>query len=290
MTTAPVPREIRLRYAGRCTVCGADLPKGSSALHDPAARTVTCLGCARSASPAPSTTPAVEPAPDESATPPLERGTAGASAAREHERRVAKRKSTVRAAHPHLGGLILALSDDPQSTKAWRSGASGEAVVGRRLDSLDEHGVIALHDRRIPRTRANIDHLAITPSGVYVVDAKRYQGKRPTLRVEGGFLRPRTQKLMVGSSNRTSLVAGVHKQVGLVRDTLATHDLTTVPVHGVLCFVDGDWPLFGGDFTIDGVYVTWPKKLVQRLRAPGPTSTADVEHVAAVLAGSFPSA
>ncbi len=34
-----------------------------------------------------------------------------------------------------------------------------------------------LHDRRIPGSRANIDHIAIATSGVWVIDAKRYKGK-----------------------------------------------------------------------------------------------------------------
>ena len=292
--TEPSPlHEIRLRYDGRCATCARQLERGTFALHDRETKTVTCLSCSPGRTATGSSEPQpVGPAPSEPTPPssPLDRGTPGASAAREHERRVAKREDAIRAAHPRLGGLILALSDDPQSTKAWKTGASGETVVGRRLDSLDEHGVLSLHDRRIPRTRANIDHLAITPNGVYVVDAKRYRDKRPSLRVEGGFLRPRTEKLMVGSSDRSKLVTGVHKQVVLVRDSLEAHDLGAVPVRGVLCFVEADWPLLGGDFIVDGVYVTWPKKLLSRLREPGDLAPSDVEHIARVLADAFPRA
>ena len=59
-----------------------------------------------------------------------------------------------------------------------------------------------LHDRRIPRTKANIDHIAVTANGVYVVDAKKYRG-RPQLRIEGGILRPRVERLLVGSRGCT---------------------------------------------------------------------------------------
>jgi len=31
-----------------------------------------------------------------------------------------------------------------------------------------------LHDRRIPGSRANIDHIVVAPSGVWIIDAKRY--------------------------------------------------------------------------------------------------------------------
>lgn len=37
--------------------------------------------------------------------------------------------------------------------------------------------------------RTNIDHLTVTPTGVYLIDAKKYRG-RPHLKVEGGLLPP----------------------------------------------------------------------------------------------------
>lgn len=125
-----------------------------------------------------------------------------------------------------------------------------------------------LHDRRIPRSKANIDHLVVCSSGVYVVDAKRYQDKRPELRVEGGIIRPRQELLIVGGRDSTKLVEGMKKQLGLVQTALA--DQPDVPVRGVLCFVDADWPLIGGSFAIDGVMVMWPKKLKAMLTEAGP--------------------
>src|SRR5690606_29915685 len=85
-----------------------------------------------------------------------------------------------------------------------------------------------------------IDHLAVTPSGIYVIDAKRYRG-RPSLKLEGGILRPRTATLLVGSRDCTKLVDGVLKQVDVVRGVLGDD----VPVVGVLCFIEADWPLIG---------------------------------------------
>ncbi|GAA2161866.1 hypothetical protein GCM10009845_12560 [Pedococcus bigeumensis] len=45
-----------------------------------------------------------------------------------------------------------------------------------------------------PGSRANIDHLAVTAGGVHVIDAKKYRG-RPQLKIEGGILRPRVERL-----------------------------------------------------------------------------------------------
>lgn len=88
--------------------------------------------------------------------------------------------------------LPVAVSDDTQSTRAWAVGAVGEKVLAKSLDALTNRGVRVLHDRRISRTKANIDHSAIGPSGVFVIDAKRYRG-RPSLRIQAGVLRPRRE-------------------------------------------------------------------------------------------------
>jgi hypothetical protein len=61
-----------------------------------------------------------------------------------------------------------------QSTVAWRQGAEGEERLGHQLDQLTGEGFVILHDRRVPGSPANIDHLVIGPTGVFVVDAKNF--------------------------------------------------------------------------------------------------------------------
>ncbi len=179
---------------------------------------------------------------------------------------------------------MLAVSDEPQTTKAWAVGANGEEALGGRLDSLAGPLVRVLHDRRIPRTRANVDHIVICPTGVFVVDAKQYKG-RPHLRVEGGFFVPRTEKLMVGSRDGNKLVDGVLKQVDLVRT--AVND-EAVPVRGFLCFVAADWPLFGGSFATRGVSALWPKKLAGVIEEPGRLAEDEIRALHQRLAKAFP--
>lgn len=115
----------------------------------------------------------------------------------------------------------------------------------------------AKRDRRIPGSVTNIDHIAVSAAGVFVIDAKHYSG-RPSLRVEGGLLRPRTETLMVGSRDCTKLVAGMRKQIAVVCAALPA-DVSAGVVRGMLCFVEADW-LFGRSFTIEGIHVLWPKK------------------------------
>ena len=258
----PGEKRMRLRYAGVCRVCGDQVPARTEAIYERSTRTVRCLT---------HEVPVGAPADTDE---PIDPGLPGASARREFERRKASRERRIREKHPRLGGIIHALSDEPQSTTAWDSGALGEERLGGRLNELASGTLRVLHDRRIPGTRANIDHLAVTSSGVFVIDAKKYQG-RPQLKIEGGLLRPRVERLLVGRRDCTKVVDGVLKQVGVVRDAIGDQ----IPIHGVLCFVDADWPLFGGSFTTRGVDVTWPKKLYSRLQARGtvePVATGDV--------------
>lgn len=270
---------------GPATPAPAPAPVPASA---PASPSASASAAASDAAPAPA--PGPTPSPDEEPAEPVLQvieGLPGGSAQREYERRSAARQERVRAEHPRIGGLLLALFDDPQSTKAWASGAVGEQWLGEKLAKVAGPTLRVLHDRRIPKAKANIDHIVVCPTGVVVVDAKHYKGKRPALRVEGGFLRPRVETLLVGGRDRSKLVDGVLKQVDLVRAALGETD---VPVRGVLCFVDADWPLIGGTFSTRGVDVLWPRKLAAKLGEEGPLHEAAIEVLHRRLAQAFPAA
>lgn len=298
--TQPDEKTMRLRYAGACRQCGQGLPAGTLAVYGRSTKTVRCVTCppAPDASLGELSDPALDPgsvlselpAADPVAPVELDPGQPGASARREHERRRANREAKIRAAHPHLGGMILALSSDPQSTTAWATGAVGEEKLGARLNGFMSSTVRVLHDRRIPRTKANIDHIVVCSSGVFVIDAKKYRG-RPQLRVEGGILRPRVEILLVGRRNCTKLVDGVLRQVELVSAALqADPALSDVSVHGRLCFIEADWPLIGGSFITRGVEALWPKRLVKQLQLPGVLAEPEIEQVHRSLAAAFPPA
>lgn len=274
MTDEPVVDEkrMRLRFAGICSICGRSLPARGEAIYERTSKTVRCLTHEASTD--------VDSGADHSDV-----GTPGASARREFERRKARREQRLRKKHPKIGGLLHAISDEPQSTAAWYTGAIGEEQLGGRLNELGSDRLLVLHDRRIPGSRANIDHLAVTPTGVFVIDAKKYAG-RPSLRVRGGLLRPRSEKLLVGTRDCTKLVDGMLKQVGVVVDAIGD----AIHVNGVLCFVEADWPLLGGAFTTRGVSVLRPKKLYPQLQADGRMTAEAISHIHRLIAIARPSA
>jgi hypothetical protein len=69
------------------------------------------------------------------------------------------------------------------ATMAWRHSAEGERRTARLLAPLERHGYQVFHDLAVPGSPANVDHLVVGPTGVFVIDSKRYRGH---LRYTGG--------------------------------------------------------------------------------------------------------
>ncbi|TQO19476.1 nuclease-like protein [Rhodoglobus vestalii] len=139
-----------------------------------------------------------------------------------------------------------------------------DAAVGAWLDGLVSQSIRVMHDRRIPRSKTNIDHIVVTPGGAWVIDTKRYAGKAPEKRVEGGIIPPRVELLIYRGGDKSKLVEGVQNQVEHMRGAVGD-----VPVHRMLCFVDSDWGFFPDAFTVNGVHVVWPRKLAAMLEKIG---------------------
>ena len=156
--------------------------------------------------------------------------------------------------------------------------------VGALLESWPD--VIAIHDRRIPGSRANIDHIAVAANGVHVIDPKRYTGE-VRRRDVGSFFRS-DERLYVGSRDRSHLVDGVVRQMSEVRKVLADHP--DVTIFGALCFVDADWRLFSRPFVIDGVWVGWPEALRSYVSGTGPLTQDVRQSLASSIISSLPAA
>lgn len=92
-------------------------------------------------------------------------------------------------------------------------GSPGKARVAEALAKRCGCDVALLHDRRLPRSRANIDHLAVSTNGVWVIDAKRYRDGRVS--VQAPLLGQ--AKLLVGGSDKTALAETLSRQVAAVR-------------------------------------------------------------------------
>jgi hypothetical protein len=274
MSSAPGPeprrpvgslRELALRYAGVCARCGRSLPVGTQAVYNFSTRTVQCTVC---------------PATDDPGIP-------GASAQAEADRRKAKREiNAKRTLGNILGGVLLATKGEPQTTLAWEIGAYGERKLAEILAGVPNAKL--LHDRRIPGTRANLDHLLVAPAGVFVVDCKLHRG-RIHLRNKGGFF-SNDLRLYVGSRDRSAMAEKTIWQVEVVQQALEEAGFKPAPlIVPVICFVDGSWQInFPPPQQFEGVWLE-DGRSITRFVAGRPVLDADtIARVHHALAMRFP--
>ncbi|HEV7584214.1 MAG TPA: nuclease-related domain-containing protein [Solirubrobacteraceae bacterium] len=219
-------------------------------------------------------------------------GIAGRSARREFERRSDRRRLEA-SARPRLLTALLGPSRQHKRRAAedrkWQIGARGEEILAESLTRRCPEAIL-LHDRRLPGGRSNIDHIAIAPSGVYVIDTKRHRGK---IQVQRPLFGP--PKLRIAGRDRTKLIVGLHTQVAVVEAALGAL-AADVPVHGCLCFVapegllaDVGLPLLR-TLEIDGCQIYYPRKLARRLNRAGSLSVERALAIRAELSRSLPAA
>src|SRR5438093_6829795 len=264
-------KRLRLRYAGPCVACGTNLAKGSEALYYAEARTVRCLKC-----------------PDriaDSTKPSIEGGSAGGSARREFERRKDLRQTRVKERFGNrIGGFVLAITDEPQSTRAWERGAVGEEQLAAALAQIPD--LRFLNDRRVPGTRGNIDHIVVGLAGVFVVDAKRYQGLIE-VRDVGGFF-DSNKRLYVGRRDCSKLAENMTWQVEAVQRALDSAGVGGQAVIPVLCFIEGDWPLLFPPSVFNGVRLEGMKSIRKLLTFDRLLDDVVIDRFVGILVRAFP--
>ena len=169
-----------------------------------------------------------------------------------------------------------------QEERNWTSGASGEQNLASYLAARCPD-VPMLHDRRAVGTRGNIDHIAVAPSGIYVIDCKRYKGKIEIAQPLFG-----KAKLKIDGRDRTNLIENLESQVERVRTAVADVK-PDVPVRGCLCFVapggflaDSGLPLLR-TLKLNGYPLYHPRRLAKQLNQGG----ALTPHRAMTLQGEL---
>jgi hypothetical protein len=163
---------------------------------------------------------------------------------------------------------------------AVRRAATAHAVgvdvgFGDGLDRVE--GVASLHDRPIPGTRAHVEHVAIGPSGVYVISIHAHHG---------GVVR-RDRRLFVDTHDRSDLIAAMKVPVDAVAAALG--DLH-FPISRALCFVGGSWPAGSPAFMLRGVWVGWTSPLYALVAQPGRLQPREIDAAITMLDASLPAA
>jgi hypothetical protein len=63
-----------------------------------------------------------------------------------------------------------------EQARTWQRGAAGERHTAHLLRRLTRDGYVIFHDLAVPGSPANVDHLVIGPTGVFVIDSKQWTG------------------------------------------------------------------------------------------------------------------
>jgi Nuclease-related domain len=92
---------------------------------------------------------------------------------------------TIQAGLPHGGLVGLAVAAlvgwrlrfrPSEQARTWQRGAQGERQTARLLDRLTRDGFVVFHDLAVPGSPANVDHIVIGPTGLFVIDSKQWTG------------------------------------------------------------------------------------------------------------------
>lgn len=153
--------------------------------------------------------------------------------------------------------------------------------------SLHKHvndGAVILTDRRVPGTNANIDHVVVAPSGVWIIDSKNWSGKieyRATSKL--GM----DTRLYVDGKDRTTEVEKIFNLVIPVAQVIGDK---SVPISPALIFIEADWGnvsaarfLTSRPYRHLGVWISWPKAIWKKINAPGPLGEETIQRLGALL-------
>lgn len=274
---------MRLRYAGTCA-CGEPIAAGQIGGWDREARAVKCMSCVNG-------DPPVEVSTPEIATPTV--GSPGDSLSRTYAARSNRREERMRASFPRLGRVLLAVTPEPPSTRAFKIGAEGERKAAERV--LGRAGLSAsfLLNRKLGRGRSDgdIDMIAICSVGVMVIDVKHYRDAKVEVRRSGLPWHEKEERLFISGRDRTKLLESLTRQRDAVRSALARDtECADVPVSSVLCFVGAEIPLFAS-LSVGGVRIFGSRQLGRFLRkASGTLDQARREAIWTHLAAELPPA
>jgi nuclease-like protein len=155
-----------------------------------------------------------------------------------------------------------------QGPNVMRHGRELEAEerVGALLERELGDVAIVLHDLHVPGSEVRVDHVIVAPTGIWVIDS--------TLRGE--------LELEVDAVDASASVDAIERHVAVMASAVNGR-AKDVSIKAALCFAAEYWGEAPQPFWIDGVLVTHPADLVERVRAAGPLDEDTVGWIAARL-------
>lgn len=149
------------------------------------------------------------------------------------------------------------LVDAKTPARNWRLGAEGEELVAKQIVKMQRSDSRwqVVHDIRVGKRGANIDHLLVGPAGVFVIDSKHWRDADVTIHNSGAVKDGYYVK---------GLLPAIKKQAEMAQDALSSALDYPVAVQPIVAVVNAR------SFTVKvdpvDVLITPRRQLVERLR------------------------
>lgn len=172
-------------------------------------------------------------------------------------------------------------------------GAQGEYLMGRYLAEELASSARVLTDRQVPGdSEANIDHVVIAASGVWIVDSKKWSGE---IRYRSPSFPSTDPKryLNVGGVDRTSSIAKIFRLVIPVATIIGDR---SVPVRPAMAFIEPSWGVREGlhfrrgmgPYDHEGVLLAGGHSIIAAINGPGPLTSGRVDELWRFLDAEMP--
>jgi hypothetical protein len=241
----------KLPYGGTCQECEVEIVKWESGWHNPDIQKVRCILCG-------------EPVESE-------------------EPLATESELDLKISDP-VGGSSSLREARIRNDSTWLKGATGEYLMGVSLEHRLNKSAKVLTDRRLPGTDANIDHIVIASSGVWIIDSKKWKGK---IEYKANSMMSINNRLYVDGEDRTSKVESIYGSVIPVAQLIGDR---SIPIHPALVFIEADWStaslprcIAGRPYVHDDVYIAPPKLLIKLINRTGPLNAESISRIAAKL-------
>jgi len=193
---------------------------------------------------------------------------------------------------PVAGSSALRL-DSRRRGDNYLKGAQGEYLMGGYLAHELVPGARVLTDRHVPGdSEANIDHVVVASSGVWVIDSKKWAGEIRYRSPKFPSTDPR-RYLSIGGQDRTAAIAKIYRLVIPVAQVVGDR---TVSVHPAMVFIEAIWGFpeglhfkrGKGPYEHDGVFISGGHGIITKINEPGPLSLEKIEALYRKLDAAMP--
>lgn len=179
------------------------------------------------------------------------------------------------------GGFLASWQHRHGTAATWRKGARGEVKTARILRRLNRRGYLVLHDRALPSGNANLDHLVVGPTGVWVIDTKNWNKNR--------LIKGQGRRLKVGRVSGRTVTGSAAYERDRVARALTAHLRYPVTVHAVLA-IHGSCVTPWRTPRVDGIPLVQARKVPAHIRTSrrADLSPAEIARLSEACRTLFP--